>query len=99
MNRSILVSIVTLSMFAACGPDAMAVVGDDGDLDGTESYDAELTSTSRSSTWFPLQNGNSWTFKNTAGATRTVSEPCAETRVTRIVVPVFGTSTPTQPGW
>ena len=73
MNRTILVSIVTLSMFAACGPDAMAVVGDDADLDGTESYDAELTSSSRSSTWFPLQNGNNWTFKNTAGATRTVT--------------------------
>ncbi len=73
MNRSILVSLVTLSMFAACGPDAMAVVGDDSELDGTESYDAELTSTSRSSTWFPLQNGNSWTFKTAAGTTRTVS--------------------------
>ena len=73
MNRSILVSIVTLSMFAACGPDAMAVVGDDSELDGTESYDAELTSTSRTSTWFPLQNGNSWTFKTAAGTTRTVS--------------------------
>lgn len=72
MYRSILLSMVALSLFA-CGPDAMAVVADDAELDGTEAYDAELTSTSRSSTWFPLQSGNSWTFKNSAGATRTVT--------------------------
>lgn len=72
MKRSLLCSFVAVSLFA-CGPDAMAVVGDDAELDGTESYDAELTSTSRSSTWFPLQNGNSWTFKNTSGTTRTVT--------------------------
>ncbi len=72
MKRSILVSFLAVSMFA-CGPDAMAVVGDDAELDGTESYDAELTATSRSTTWFPFQNGNSWTFKNASGATRTVT--------------------------
>lgn len=72
MNR-ILMSLVVFSLFA-CGPDALAVVGeDDTELDGTESYDAELTSTSRSSTWFPLQTGNTWTFKNTSGTTRTVT--------------------------
>lgn len=72
MKSSILMSLVAVSLFA-CGPDALAVVGeDDTELDGTETYDAELTSTSRSKTWFPLQNGNTWTFKNAAGATRTV---------------------------
>src|SRR3990167_626284 len=73
MKRSILLSLVAVSLFA-CGPDALAVVGeDDTELDGTETYDAELTSTSRSKTWFPFQNGNTWTFKNSAGASRTVS--------------------------
>ncbi len=73
MKRSILLSLVAMSMFA-CGPDALAVVGEEEtELDGTETYDAELTSTSRSSTWFPLQTGNSWTFKNSSGATRTVT--------------------------
>ncbi len=73
MKRSILLSLVAMSLFA-CGPDALAVIGEEEtELDGTETYDAELTSTSRSSTWFPLQAGNSWTFKNTAGVTRTVT--------------------------
>lgn len=72
MMRSILVSMVAMSLLA-CGPDAMARVGDDTELDGTEAYDAELTSASRSSTWFPLQTGNTWTFKNSAGTTRTVT--------------------------
>lgn len=73
MMRSILISMVAMSLFA-CGPDALAVVGDDdAELDGTETYDAELTSTSRSSTWFPFQTGNSWTFKNATGTTRTVT--------------------------
>lgn len=73
MKRFILLSLVAVSMFA-CGPDALAVVGEEEtELDGTETYDAELTSSSRSSTWFPLQTGNSWTFKSTAGVTRTVT--------------------------
>jgi hypothetical protein len=72
MNRFIPL-FAAVSLFA-CGPDAIAVVGEEEtELDGTESYDAELTSTSRSSTWFPLQNGNSWTFKSSTGTTRTVT--------------------------
>lgn len=71
MNRSILVSMIALSLWA-CGPDAMAVVGDE-EVDGNETYDAQLTSSSRSMTWFPLQAGNSWTFRNSAGTTRTVT--------------------------
>lgn len=72
MNRSILVATIALSLFA-CGPDALARVGDGSELDGTESYDAQLTTASRSSTWLPFQAGNSWTFKNSAGTTRTVT--------------------------
>src|SRR3954470_18825122 len=73
MKRSILLSLVAMSMFA-CGPDALAVVGEEEtELDGTESYDAELTSSSRSQTWMPMQTGNSWTFKSTSGTTRTVT--------------------------
>lgn len=73
MNRSILVSLVAMSLWA-CGPDAMAVVGEDAaEVDGTETYDAELTSSSRTSTWFPMQTGNTWTFRNSAGTTRTVT--------------------------
>jgi hypothetical protein len=73
MKRSLLLSFAAVSLFA-CGPDALAVVGEeDTELDGTETYDAELTSSSRSSTWFPLQSGNSWTFKSTSGTTRTVT--------------------------
>lgn len=73
MKRSLLLSLATAFLFA-CGPDAIAVVGeDDAELDGIESYDAELTRSSRSSAWFPLQAGNSWTFKSTSGATRTVT--------------------------
>ena len=72
MNRSIVMAVVAMSLFA-CGPDAMARVDDDADVDGTEAYDAELTSTSRSSTWLPFASGNSWTFRSTAGATRTVT--------------------------
>lgn len=72
MNR-ILFTFVAVSLFA-CGPDALAVVGEEEtELDGTETYDAELTRTSRSRTWFPLQTGNTWTFKNTSGTTRTVT--------------------------
>lgn len=63
--------LASLSLWA-CGPDAMAVV-DDGDVDGTETYDAELTSTSRSNTWFPMQEGNTWTFKSASGETRTMT--------------------------
>lgn len=73
MKNSILVPLVALSLLA-CGPDAVALVGDEEtELDGVEAYDAELTSTSRSSTWFPFQEGNSWTFKSSSGATRTVT--------------------------
>ncbi len=72
MNRSLLMSMTALSLLA-CGPDAMAVIGDDSELDGTEAYDSELTSSSRSATWLPMQDGNSWTFKNSAGVSRTVT--------------------------
>lgn len=73
MKNTILVPLVALSLFA-CGPDAVAMVGDeDAELDGVESYDAELTSTSRSTTWFPFKEGNTWTFKSSSGATRTVT--------------------------
>lgn len=71
MKHSLLVSLVALSL-CACGPDSSAMVGDDLESDGVETYDAELTSTSRSSTWFPFQSGNSWTFRSASGATRTV---------------------------
>ncbi len=74
MNRILFSSFVAVSMFTACGPDALARVGEEeSEFDGIEAYDAELTSTSRSSTWFPLQTGNSWTFKNTSGTSRTVT--------------------------
>jgi hypothetical protein len=73
MKNLLLVPLVALSLFA-CGPDAVALVGDDdGELDGTEAYDAALTSTSRSTTWLPFEEGNSWTFRSTAGSTRTVT--------------------------
>jgi hypothetical protein len=73
MNRIFFASLVAVSLFA-CGPDAIAVVGEEEtELDGLETYDAELTSTSRSMTWFPMQTGNTWTFKNTSGTSRTVT--------------------------
>ncbi|MFT3710365.1 MAG: BsuPI-related putative proteinase inhibitor [Archangium sp.] len=64
-------AVLSLSLWA-CGPDAMAVIGDD-DVDGTESFDAELTSTSRSNSWFPMQEGNSWTLKSATGETKTLT--------------------------
>jgi hypothetical protein len=67
----ILTAVVCLSLWA-CGPDATAVVGED-DVDGTEAYDAELTSTSRSTSWFPMQEGNSWTLKSATGETKTLT--------------------------
>lgn len=72
MKNLLLVSLVSLSLWG-CGPDAVASVSDDTDVDGTETYDAELTNTSRSATWFPMQAGNSWTFRGTSGTTRTIS--------------------------
>lgn len=71
MTKVMSAALMSVSLFA-CGPDAMAVV-DDGDVDGTETYDAELTSTSRSNTWFPMQEGNTWTFKSATGETRTLT--------------------------
>lgn len=73
MKRVLLSSLFAVSLFA-CGPDAVASVSEeDSDFDGTESFNAELTSTSRSQTWFPLQTGNSWTFKSSTGLTRTIT--------------------------
>lgn len=69
--RAAVLAVFSLSLFSACGPDAMAVVDDD--VDGTETFDAELTATSRSNTWFPMQEGNSWTFKTATGETRTMT--------------------------
>ncbi len=72
MNKRVLTAAVATMALWACGPDAMAVV-DEGDVDGVETFDAELTSSSRSSTWFPMAEGNSWTFKSSTGETRTVT--------------------------
>lgn len=73
MKKLLLAPLLSLSLFA-CGPDAVALVGDEAtELDGTEAYDAALTTSSRSKTWLPFQEGNSWTFRSSGGATRTVS--------------------------
>lgn len=71
--RVLLSSLFAMSLFA-CGPDAIASVGaEDTEFDGNETFDAELTSASRSQTWFPLQNGNTWSFKTSTGTTRVIS--------------------------
>lgn len=73
MKRSILVSMVAMSLWA-CGPDGVATVEqEDSEVDGLETYDAELTSTSRSQTWLPLASGNSWRYRSAAGAGRTIT--------------------------
>jgi hypothetical protein len=71
MNRLLTSALVSLSLLA-CGPDAVANLGDDGADDAVEVFEGELTSTSRSQTWFPLANGNEWTFTSSTGTTRTV---------------------------
>jgi hypothetical protein len=57
-----------------CGPDAAALVGADGsDVDQTESQEAGLTTSNKVSVWFPMHDGDTWTFKSTTtSATRTV---------------------------
>lgn len=74
MKKTISFAALVAFSFLGCGPDALATtMGEDElDVDGTETYDAELTATSRSNTWFPMQEGNTWTFKNASGTTRTV---------------------------
>lgn len=72
MQKTILVSLCAAALWA-CGPDATAMVGAEGDdVDGLEVSQGELTSSSRVTTWFPLQEGNSWTFKSTS-TSRTVT--------------------------
>ncbi len=71
MTRLLLPTLVSLALFA-CGPDAVANLGDDGADDSMEVFEGALTSTSRGQTWFPLANGNEWTFVSSSGATRVV---------------------------
>lgn len=71
MNHRLCAVLVALSL-CACGPDSSAMVGEDFESDGIETYDAELTSSSQSTTWLPFASGNSWTFKSSTGVTRTV---------------------------
>ena len=75
MKNTISFAVLMAFSFLGCGPDALATtMGEDElEVDGTETYDAELTATSRSNTWFPMQEGNTWTFKNASGTTRTHS--------------------------
>lgn len=68
--RLLPLSLVCFSLLA-CGPDAVAQLGDEGD-DSFEVVEGELTATSRALTWLPLANGNEWTFRSAAGETRTV---------------------------
>lgn len=71
MNRLLTPALVSLSLLA-CGPDAVAQLGDDASDDSVEVFEGELTSTSRSQIWFPLANGNEWTFTSSTGTTRVV---------------------------
>lgn len=69
--KRVLTAVAVMALWA-CGPNAMAVV-DEGDGEAVETFDAELTSTSKSQTWFPMQTGNSWTFKSSTGEVRTLT--------------------------
>lgn len=48
---------------------------DSNDVDGDElaTTESELSSSSRATLWFPLNEGNTWTYETGSGATRTYS--------------------------
>lgn len=71
MQRALPLLVVAL---AACGPDA-AMLADAQDIDaddGLATTEGELTSSSRTQRWFPMHEGNTWTFESSAGGARTL---------------------------
>lgn len=61
-----------VGVLAACGPEVGSLQDEGGpDDEGTESVSSELTSTSSSATWFPMAEGNTWTFQATGSSTTT----------------------------
>lgn len=71
--RALFASSIAL-VLAACGPDA-EMLADAQDVDTDEfvaTTEGELTSSSSAAVWFPMANGNTWTFESTTGATRTL---------------------------
>ncbi len=71
--RPIAASFVAL-VLAACGPDAaMLVDAQDVDTDDAiATTESELTTSSRAGLWFPMNEGNSWTFESASGTARTM---------------------------
>jgi hypothetical protein len=71
--RTLVVSFVAL-VLAACGPDAaMLVDAQDVDTDdAVATSESELTTSSSAGVWFPMNEGNSWTFESATGASRTL---------------------------
>lgn len=68
------VVFLTSAALLACGPDAEALV-ETHDVDSDEALstaESELTSSSNSSVWFPLNENNSWTFES-GSSSRTLS--------------------------
>lgn len=68
-------TVLSLCLFVvACGPDS-ASLGEAVDSDTDEAVattESELTTSSRASTWFPMAEGNVWTYESSTGATRTL---------------------------
>lgn len=65
---------VVIAVLASCGPDAQTLIdADDVDTDetATTSTEGELTSSSKASVWFPLNQSNTWTYESASGS-RTV---------------------------
>lgn len=71
--RPLAASFVAL-VLAACGPDAaMLVDAQDVDTDdAVATTESELTTSSSAGVWFPMNEGNTWTFESTTGASRTL---------------------------
>lgn len=76
MSRRILSTFFAVTFFAGCGPgpDASALVGGSGELEGEAEYATtsdELLSNA-ASVWFPMREGNSWTLETSSGARKTI---------------------------
>jgi hypothetical protein len=72
--RPLTASVVAL-VLCACGPDAGALLhSEDVDTDEvtTVTTESELTTVNRADLWSPMNEGNSWSFESTTGASRSM---------------------------